>query len=327
MLNNMKEKRNMVDKKLVYVGIFFLIIGTVVASFASAGVGNWLRQITGKATNTVDINITVGVPQVIGVFNNTGMSDFSVGLNAGPANSTVYINFSVYSPSGVGNLNTSSAGINFSKSGEALRQNTTGCIANATSSDYVNFTCTVQMLWFDGSGTWDIMAYIEDNSTNYASNTSGDFQIGSTTGFSLGPTSVTFSGIAAGATNKTSDNDPIELNNTGNQAIGLTAKNISINATNLRGETDTTIALWATNFTVHWETGDGPPPLECAGTDMRQGIYTNITSANLSVGNFSLNDGGAGQERLYLCLQRAGSELTTQSYSTANESSWTIQIA
>jgi len=326
-MGNTKEMEKKVKShNMLYIGIALLLILASVFFFSSGSVPDWFNQITGKVTSTVDVNITVGTPQVIGVFNNSGMSDFSGGLNAGPRNSTIYINFSVYSPTGTENINASSAGINFSRSGESLRQNTT-CVTESTSSDYINFTCTVQMLWFDTSGTWDLMAFIEDNETNYASNTTRDMQIGATTGFTLGPTSVTFGGIASGATNTTSNNDPIELNNTGNVAIGLTAQNISINATNLRGEVNTEIALWATNFTVHWEDGAGPPPLACAGTTMRQGQFTNISSANLTAGNFTLNDGETGQERLFVCLLLAGTELSTQSYSTVNESSWTIQLS
>ncbi len=48
--------------------------------------------------------------------------------------------------------------------------------------------------------------------------------------------------------------------------------------------------------------------------------------ANLSRGNFTINDGNTGQEIYYFCIKLAGSDLTSQSYSTANEGSWTIKI-
>jgi hypothetical protein len=122
------------------------------------------------------------------------------------------------------------------------------------------------------------------------------------------------------------------LNNTGNTNIGLDqGTNISINATNLRGETTDTLAIWASNFSVSWNTG-GTPPAECdvgviKATQMDDGNFTNITGTNLSAGNFSINDNKTGQEQIFFCILYAGSELTTQAYSTSNESSWTVQIA
>ena len=59
---------------------------------------------------------------------------------------------------------------------------------------------------------------------------------------------------------------------------------------------------------------------------LKQKLYNE--TANLTKGNFSLNDGSTGQEKLYFCLRYAGTELSTQAYSTANntEWNWIVQI-
>ncbi|MFH1290293.1 MAG: hypothetical protein ABIH92_02690 [Nanoarchaeota archaeon] len=307
-------------KLVSFVVALFLII-FIFISITSAGIGDWFKGITGKATNPVDLNITAGVPQIIHVFNDS-MTDVAGGLNSGPSSTSIVINFSVYSPSGAGNLNHSTAKVNFTRSGEDLRQNLS-CINIQSSGDYANYSCNVTMWWWDGAGAWDITAFIEDNDTNSAQNTTTDFTVGSTTGFDLSPSALTWPGIAAGTYNITPDG-PILMNNTGNQGIGITTGNITVNATNLRGESDPTKALWAGNFSIGVSTG-GSPPAECSGSTMNAGVYTNVSSATLPADNYTVNDGSTGQEQLYFCLKVVGSEITTQSYSTANESSWTIQ--
>ena len=56
------------------------------------------------------------------------------------------------------------------------------------------------------------------------------------------------------------------------------------------------------------------------------GNYVNISIANLTRGNYTINNNYEGQEELYVCLRYAGSELTTQSYSTADQGTWTVKI-
>ena len=119
------------------------------------------------------------------------------------------------------------------------------------------------------------------------------------------------------------------MNNTGNKPV--IAPNVQINATNLRGEQNSELGIWAGNFSVSTDTGGsctGPSCIECGdapSTTMSAGIFTNLTVANLTRGNYTINN-GTGQEGLYFCIKLAGNELTTQAYSTANESAWTVRI-
>ncbi|MEK6827175.1 MAG: hypothetical protein AABX99_01690, partial [Nanoarchaeota archaeon] len=72
----------------------------------------------------------------------------------------------------------------------------------------------------------------------------------------------------------------------------------------------------------------GASCLECSGDFMNKttGNYANITSTNLTRGNFTADNRINGQEELYFCLKIAGNDLTSQSYSTLNQGVWTIKI-
>lgn len=190
------------------------------------------------------------------------------------------------------------------------------------------------MWWYDAAGNWNITASIVDNNSNGAKNDSVLFALGATTGFEINPSALTWSSIGAGSTNQTSNNDPVQLNNTGNQPVGLGAGtgNISINATNLHGESNSAYTIWANNFSVSISTGgtcSGAACLECGGGltgNLSAFTFANVTTANLTKGNYTINDGFTGEEELYFCLRIAGSELTSQSYSTIGNGSWIMRI-
>lgn len=304
-------------KKLTIVFISILVVLLVVSIVSASWWENIKKTISGKATQTVSLNITVGGPAVITVYND------SIDVTSGPntaSRTDVIVNFTVYSPSGAGNLNDSTALANISSAGE-LRSNSS-CQETASAGDYANYSCNITMWWWDVAGTWTINAYIEDDQDNSAINTSMVFTVGSNTAFAMSPAILTWSGIASGATNQTSNNDPLLLNNTGNDPIS--AGSIKANSSNLRGETTSAEALWAGNFSMAVNTGgacSGADCIECEGSAMVRGALTAVGTSNLSKGNYTINNGTA-QEQLYVCLRLAGSELSTQAYSTANETEW-----
>jgi hypothetical protein len=311
----MKKK----ERKEVYI-VFSIIFAILLISTVSAGWTDWIKQtITGKATSQqIVLNITVGAPSIYTVYNqstyvNIREDDYT----------SVIINFSVYCPSGSGNLNHSSSKVNLSYTGETVRQNTS-CRLLEESGNYANYTCNITMWWWDLNETWAINAYIQDNQSSSTINDTVTQDVGNTKSFEGGPSPLTWPGISPGDSNKTSSNDPYIINNTGNSII--TYSILKINATNLRGETDDTEALWAENFSVSWNTG-GTPPAECGGTNMSHGTFTSLSIANLTRGNYTINDGSSGQERLYFCLKVIGADLSTQAYSTANETAWTVDIS
>ena len=296
-------------------------------AFSSAGTYqyNWTAYGNGTSHNlntSAERYYTVNLsqaPQITFVFNNSITDLSSSGPNEAPSSTSVIINFSAYDADG--DLNHSSAAVNFTKTNEETRQNIS-CSMYESDVNYANYTCNVTMWWWDGAGTWNIAAFIKDNQNNLAANTSTTFTMGERTSFVISPAVLTWPGIAPGATNQTSNNDPLLLNNTGNDVIDATG--ITVNSSNLRGETTSTEALWASNFSIDWKTGGsctGADCVECAGTVMARNAFTEIVTANLTKGNFTKND-GTGQEELYFCLRIIGSELSNQAYSTANQTEW-----
>jgi hypothetical protein len=302
--------------------VFVLVLASIlfVSSFASAGMFDWFGKMTGKVTsNPVNVNITVAdiVAPVISSISTIS----SITLSEGPVSTSVVINFSASDSS---SLNDSSAVINLTKAGETARINNS-CVKTSSAgiTNAANYSCTVVLYWFDGSGSWNITAGVKDISNNLGMNATTLITVNALTGFVISPSAITWASIIPGSTNQTATNDPITMNNTGNQNI--TAGNVQFNTTNLKGEVDNTRALYANNFSVGNVTGGGNP--ECGATTMSPSVYTAVDSIVLPRGNFTINDGNTGQQRIYFCLKYAGTELTSQAYSTANQGAWTLKIA
>jgi hypothetical protein len=236
------------------------------------------------------------------------------------------VNFTAYDADGFGNLKTT-ATANVTKSGEAVRSNSSCTQVNTFNTNYSNYTCIISMWYFDGFGTWDIGVSVNDTSNSVGINTTQNFTVNTLTAFVSSPSALTFAGISPGAKNTTSNNDPLLLNNTGNYPV--TGGNLQINATDLVGETDNSKALYASNFTVASVTSGAN--IECGVTTnqtniMSRSLFTGLNNATLPNGNHSVNNGNTGQEQLYVCLRYAGTELSTQSYSTVNQGAWTVRI-
>ena len=246
-----------------------------------------------------------------------------VTLTDGPSPTFLTVNFSVYDANGASNLNSSTASINFTKSGEASRQNNS-CVMYESSGNYANYTCNVTMWWFDAAGNdWKIYANISDLDSNIAVNDTIDFTVNSLTGFVVDYSSLNFATLVAGSHNQTPVNH-FTLNNTGN--VDITLGNIEVNATDLVGEKTYNQFLFAGNFSASPYTGD---KIECnitgSATQMNNYTFTKVSNTLLTAGNYTLNN-GIGQEELYFCLREVGIELTQQQYSTDVFGSWTIRI-
>ena len=308
---------------LISMTILLVVISTVSAGFFD----NIKARLTGKATQTTVLNITVGVPIIRSVFNNT-LTGYGSGPNEGPGYTDVIVNFSVDITSGVGNLNDSRAKVNISLA--VTRTNST-CVRYQSSGNNANYSCNISLWWFDATGRYNITAEVYDNSSNPAINTSTDFFVGSRTAFVRSPSSLAWPGLAPASTNKTSNNDPLVLNNTGNDVID--AGGITINSSDLRGETTSSQKINASDMSVFHGTGgscSGASCTECGGSVMNRSVFNAVTGANLTAGNFTINNGNTGQEELYFCIRLLASSsiLSAQSYSTANETewSWIVQI-
>jgi hypothetical protein len=287
-----------------------------------------ISNITSKWNVTIVSAAAANIaPNITAVYNGT-----TVSLNSGPLATSVIINFTAYDPDG--NLNDSTATVNVSRANEITRENTS-CSKYESAGNYANFTCNITMWWFDGAGAWNVTASIWDNAGASVKNTSTTISLPAVTGFEISPGNLTWTAFAPGSTNQTSNNDPLNLTNIGNQPVGdITGNsNISVNATDLLGETNSAFALFANNFTVSTITGGTCTGAACTECDNASGSYLNVTAyqniskAVLPKGNYTIGDIATGREQLYFCIRTSGFDLTTQAYSTAGQGVWTVMIS
>ncbi len=328
------KKEGAVIKMLGIIVISLVLMTTLTTLVSSEGgffksLKSWL---TGKATSqTFNLNISVGnnPPNITALYITTTYSP----LEAATRNVTFY--FTANDTDGYQNINLTSARANFTfyNSTTSIVRTNNSCVSLGNiDAKTINFSCTIALWYFDPQSTaWQVTAYAEDSSGASGQNNTINITYQSLQAFAMGPAALTFNSIANGATNQTSTNDPLILNNTGNFYFDLTTGNISVNASDLAGESTGSYRLYAQNFTIGNTTG-GSPPIECGTASnsffMNNETYRNITSAKLPFGNLSAG-GGAAQSNLYVCLTFAGNELTSQAYSTGGPNSrgaWTVKV-
>ena len=229
----------------------------------------------------------------------------------------ITFSFQVTDLDGTTDINDSTAYAKFQKTGETTRE--TLCTKTGNINETIaNFSCTIDMWYFDGAGDWTINTSISDTTNRYAENSSTSFLLGQTTAMTFSPSSISFSGISSPADTNVLADQSILINNTGNDEIST--GNVRVTATNLVGETVSSFAIYAENFTVHTAAACG------VGTPMQNATEIGIVGATLTIGNFSLNDGSTGQEQLFYCLEVMNADLTAQTYSTTASGAWTITL-
>ena len=282
----------------------------------------------GNNNNTANVTFTVSVgggntaPIITNV---TIASSFSITENSFTA---AKLNFTVYDADGFTDINFSNAKAQFNRTLETTRKDPSCTNTANWSTNYANFSCTVNIWYFDGSGDWTVNASIGDLSSANAVNQTALFTLGQTSAFVTSPGNLTFGTLSRGSSNQTASNDPLLLNNTGNKNI--TAGNIQINATDLIGETNVAYGIWAANISVGIFTGSNK---ECDigingnASSMNKSYFNAVNQSILLVGNHSTNDGSTGQEQLYFCIRTIGTENIGQAYSTnTTQGPWTIKI-
>ena len=293
--------------------IILSIILVLSLSLTSAGIfSDWWGKITGKATSdTASVNITVGnsAPTI------TWVQAISAQNPTEDSTKSITFNFTATDTDGSGNIDTSAAAAYFQKGGETTRLNTS-CVDWASAGNDVNFTCTIGMWYFDGNGAWTINTTIKDINNAYAENSSTTFTYNLLNAIVLSPTALAWPSVGLSDTDTGSNNDPITLNNTGNDG-SLT---IDVKAYNLQGETTTTQHIFANNFTI------GITTEGCSGTAMVNETATQVGSAILNKGNYSVNDGSTGQEQVFFCLKGVPQDISAQSYSSAAYGAWTVEV-
>lgn len=321
-------KRGIIRRQMhfILIGLFLVLI---ISSFVSAGFFDWFKNtITGRAsTQTYNASITVtGTSKVnITVDNGTIAGTINDPTENNDADIIFYV--TVSDIDGVSDINDTSIIANFSRPGESLRSNSSCVLIADIDSTSANYSCTVRLQYFEGSGEYNITVGATDlGNTTYVYNTTRTFQYDQLQAIVISSNSLTWPSVSPGQVNQTSNNDPTIINNTGN----YNSPNLTINARNLHGETVTTTFINVANLTAGNNTGSSA---ECDfsptnnATLLTNGTDVQILKTSLTRGNHSKNTfNSTGQEQIFYCINQVPASVSSQVYSTTNGGSWTIKV-
>jgi len=303
------------NKKIIYSIFLLFVIVLISLSFTSAG---FWDKLTGKAaTNSTTANVTLSnTPPVV-----DSVTPIAA-VNPTEANMvSVYFYFTATDSDGIDDLNNNSAVAQFNLSGETDRVDLNCGVVGALSSTRVNYSCNVSLWYWDGAGSWTVNATIADNSGVTANNMTTHLTYNSLTAIQMNPdAALTWASVAITATQTLADDNPIEINNTGNYDVS--SGNVQVNASDLDG--DTTAGEWigASNFTAMGLNS-------CGGTTLVNYTTTGISFTILPGGNNTIDakDDSSGQEQVYFCLESMVDSLSKQSYSTTSGfGAWIIGV-
>ena len=310
------------NKPLIIMAILFVVFLNI--AFASATFKDFFSKITGKATSgTTNVSITVTGANPVTILLVSNISATSPTENS-------YVNISFYATvsdaDGVNDINDSSVRANFSRSGETTRQNTSCSLVADIDSTRANFSCTIAMWYYDGSGAWNVAVGGSDlGNKSVVYNTSTNFTYNQLQAIVISPLSLTWATVSPGNTNQTSNNDPTLINNTGNYNI----PNITVNGINLHGDSVNSAFINVGNVTVGNNTGSNA---ECDisgpnnATILVNGTDIQIDNTILNKGNHTINNNQTGQELLFYCFRTIPSTIPSQTYSTTYGGAWIIKI-
>ena len=312
------------SKKKVWLNLIVIlfILPMVFASFSDVlDFFKIKNAITGFATSsTTSLNISIGNTAPIVANVSTIQTQSITEASA----TRIEFTFIVTDVDGNSNINDTTLRAQFNKTGETTRFNNTCRRLSNLSTNQANFSCTVDLWYYDSAGGWDVNVSIKDLNNAVAENTTTNFSLGESTNMVMSPTSLTWPSFSVTAVNQTSNNDPIIINNTGNKNVSNGS--ITVTGKDLVGETTNTQSIFAGNFTVDVNNTGGSAPnlLECRKTQLVNNTITNITSSNVTRGN---NSAGNGQAYLYFCLTQVSPSISSQPYSTAQLGAWTVAVA
>lgn len=230
------------------------------------------------------------------------------------ATSPVELSFLASDSNGAHELDNSSIYASFSLAGEDTRFNNTCIAEEVIDSTTINYTCTIDLWYWDNAGDWDINITINDTEGEYAENSSTTFTLGETSAMVMYPGSLGWTTLYGGDTNTLSTSNPITINNTGNKDI--TSGNVRVTAYNLLGEEDSDHSIDASQFSVNINSA-------CEGDALTNNTAVSVTSSILNAGNLTA---GVAKEELYFCLEEVPSAIKSQSYSTPALFDWIIDI-
>ena len=258
---------------------------------------------------TLTLTFTSGAPTTVNFTVNLSLGGNAVpvvtwvesGLSPNPTESTattIWIKFNATDNNGHADIDYSTASVILTRAGETQR--TSGSCNNYGNDSLTKlFNCSVNMEYYDEDGTWTINASVQDFSAAYDDDTATTLAYGTLQALRGSPLGITFGTLNLND-NEQATNDPLILNNTGNQnftQINLTAfdltgvdnpaqyiaasdlyANISLNDYGDQLSNNTMVAL--TNGTLYRDIG---------GVDINRNLYfwINVPSSGLSNQNYT----------------------------------------
>lgn len=300
----------------MFLVLFMILMGSMV----SAGFFDWIkRTITGKASSNEPTNVSVTItgvnPVSILVFNES----LTGSVVTPTSKDVVDIAFvvEITDPDGISDINVSGVTASFTN-WVTTRSNSTACdaISGQNNESAKNFSCSVQMEYYDESMAWVINVTANDlGNQTWMSNETTNFTYAQLQSIEIDPTELNWPSLASGATNQVPDAGNItEINNTGNyNASGK----IAVRGVDLySGEN----FLGVGNFTIDIDSGVDA----CSGgiTLLNDSDQT-VTPVILEAGNISNNE---AQESLYYCVPEVPISIPSGTYDTASAGSWAIKI-
>jgi hypothetical protein len=229
---------------------------------------------------------------------------------------SVDVNVTVNDADGIGDIDVVYA--NFTRDGEAVRKNSS-CLTISGESTVTsqNYSCVVDMWYWDGEDEWNISVYVNDSEGASGMNDSINFTYNQLKSINVFPPLVSFN-VSFGIENQTA-NEAVVINNTGN--YNATGK-IGVYSVDLFSSSTSYIS--SGNITVEVDTGYGvPSPSDCDGTVMQNATNVEVSDVILERGNLSL---GLSNETLYYCLKEVPSGISSGIYDTSIGGSWNIVL-
>ncbi|MFO7872575.1 MAG: NosD domain-containing protein, partial [Candidatus Undinarchaeales archaeon] len=210
-------------------------------------------------------------------------------------------------------LDDSSAEIHFTKAGETAR-NDTSCSASDLNGTATNYSGTVVMQFYDGSGSWSINVSVKDNDNNFRENTTTSFIYNPLTAMQTNLSEVDFGDTRSiGQQNVPATNDPFGVQNFGNQNI----TDISVTAIDLQGQTYPSYYIPAEN-------------IECDGDDSADDSTALVNNTAVQIIDpypLYIEKGPSSMQSLYFHLDIPSTDLTSQTYNTTGLGKWTITVS
>jgi len=300
---------------------------------------NWsfsvnVTDAAGAYSDTISSIINVSIRNSLPAIGNVtlDMADSVSIIESG--NKTLLFSFVMTDADNTSDINNFSGVANISRGGETTRHNDTfeyandgGCFANnKIGENSMNFSCSIQIVFYDGAGEWNISVRANDTHS-FVQNITKTFTLIETTSIAIDVNTFAFPLVVPNNYNITSTTS-ILVNNTGNDDLTATGETLNISAITLTPASGTTF-IPASNFsmgTVYSNSDECDTSLVTTTTRFTNTTdaagYSNFTGA--LVGTTLPAQATGNTESLELCLIHAPSNLVSTTYSTANSGAWTI---